>query len=102
MLLHEGRKEPEFYGDVVYKFKKIIERNDFSFQFRKIRTRYRRKGYNLNVMQQSACMLGTSFFTRLTMCFLGISFLVSFKFFPTPQFVESLPTCTVLLIFMYA
>ena len=27
--------EPEFYGDLVYKCKKLIGRNDFSFQFRK-------------------------------------------------------------------
>ena len=29
----------------------------FSFQFRKIITRYRRIGYNLNVMRQSACLV---------------------------------------------
>ena len=46
--------EPEFYGDMVYKFKELIGRNDFSFQFRKIITRNRRIGYNLNVMRQSA------------------------------------------------
>ena len=43
-LLSEGLSEPEFYGDLVYKFKKLIGINDFSFQFRKIRTRYRRIG----------------------------------------------------------
>ena len=48
-LLSEGLSEPEFYGDLVYKFKKLIGSNDFSFQFRKIITRYRRIGYNLNV-----------------------------------------------------
>ena len=47
-LLSEGLSEPEFYGDLVYKFKKLIGRNDFSFQFRKIITRI---GYNLNVMR---------------------------------------------------
>ena len=47
----------EFYGDLVYKFKKLIGINDFSFQFRKIITRYRRIGYNLNVMRQSACLV---------------------------------------------
>ena len=56
-LLHEGLSEPEFYGDLVYKFKKLIGRNDFSFQFRKIITHYRRIGYNLNVMRQSACLV---------------------------------------------
>ena len=29
----------------------------YSFQFRKIITRYRRIGYNLNVMRQSACLV---------------------------------------------
>ena len=29
----------------------------FSFQFRKIITRYRRVGYDLNVMRQSACLV---------------------------------------------
>ena len=49
--------EPEFYGDLVYEFKKLKRINDFSFQFRKIITRYRRIGYNLNVMRQSACLV---------------------------------------------
>ena len=34
-LLREGLSEPEFYGDLVYKFKKLKGKNDFSFQFRK-------------------------------------------------------------------
>ena len=38
-------------------YKKVIGINDFSFQFRKIITRYRRIGYNLNVMRQSACLV---------------------------------------------
>ena len=38
-LFREGLSEPEFYGDLVYKFKKLIGRNVFfSFQFRKIIT----------------------------------------------------------------
>ena len=41
-LLREGLSEPEFYGDLVYKFKKLIGKNVFSFKFRKIITRYRR------------------------------------------------------------
>ena len=35
-LLHQGLSEPEFYGDVVYKSKKIRGMTDFSDQFRKI------------------------------------------------------------------
>ena len=36
MPLREGLSEPEFYGDRVYKLKKFIKTDDFSFQFRKI------------------------------------------------------------------
>ena len=54
-LLHQGLSEPEFYGDLSYKFKKIRGMTDFSDQFRKIIIRYKRIGYNLNVMRQSAC-----------------------------------------------
>ena len=35
-LLHEGLSEPEFYGVLVYKFKNIEGRADFSGEFRKI------------------------------------------------------------------
>ena len=58
MLLSEGFSEPEFYVYFVNKLKKnIIGRNDFSFQFRKIITRYRRISYILNVMRQSAYLV---------------------------------------------
>ena len=56
-LLHQGLSEPEFYGDLVYKFKKIRGMTDFSDQFRKITIRYKRIGYNLNVMRPSACLV---------------------------------------------
>ena len=55
-LLHQGLSEPEFYGDLVYKFKKIRGMTDFSDQFIKIIMRHKRIGYNLNVMRQSACL----------------------------------------------
>ena len=56
-LLHQGLSELEFYGDlpVVYKFKTIVVRADFSDQFRKIIVRYKCIGYNkYNV---TICML---------------------------------------------
>ena len=56
-LLHQGLSEPEFYGDLVYKFKKIVGRVDFSDQFKKIIVRYKRIGYNINIMRQSACLV---------------------------------------------
>ena len=55
--IHQVLSEPEFYGDLVYKFKKIRGITDFSDQFRKIIMRYKRIGYNLNVMRQSACLV---------------------------------------------
>ena len=58
-LLHQGLSEPEFYGDLVYKFKKNVGRADFSDQFRKIIVRYKRIGYYLNIMRQSACLVFT-------------------------------------------
>ena len=56
-LLHQGLSEPEFNGDLVYKFKKIVGRVDFSDQFRKIIVRYKGIGYNINIMRQSACLV---------------------------------------------
>ena len=56
-LLHQGLSEPEFYGDLVYKFKKIRGMADYSDQFRKVKIRYKRIGYNLNVMRQSAYLV---------------------------------------------
>ena len=56
-FLHQGLSEPEFYGDLVYKFKTIVGRADFSDQFRKIIVCYKRIGYNINIMRQSACLV---------------------------------------------
>ena len=35
-LLHQGLSEPEFYGDLVYKFKKIVGRVDFLISSEKL------------------------------------------------------------------
>ena len=56
-ILHLGLSEPEFYGDLVYKFKKIRVMTDFFDQFRKIIIRYKRIDYYLNVLRQSACLV---------------------------------------------
>ena len=55
ILLLLGLLESEFYGDLVYKFRKIIGKNDFPYQFKKIIVRYKNIGYNINVMRQTAC-----------------------------------------------
>ena len=43
-LLLQGLSEPEFYDDLVYKFRKIIGKNDFPYHFRKIIVRYKKIG----------------------------------------------------------
>ena len=55
--LRQGIQEFHRKYDLVYKFKKIRGMTDFSDQFRKIIIRYKRIGYNLNVMRQSACLV---------------------------------------------
>ena len=55
--LKQGLSEPKFYVDLVYKFRRIVGRKDFSDQFGKIITRYKRIGYNMNVMRQTACLV---------------------------------------------
>ena len=56
-LLQQGISEPIFYGDLVYKFKRIVVKLNFSDQFKKIVKRYIRVGYNLDIMRQSACLV---------------------------------------------
>ena len=56
-LLQQGISEPIFYGDLVYKFKRIVGKPNFSDQFKKIVKRYIRVGYNLDIMRQSACQV---------------------------------------------
>ena len=56
-LLLQGLSEPEFYGDLVYKFRKIIGKNYFPYHFKKIVGCYKKIGYNINVIRQMACLV---------------------------------------------
>ena len=57
-LLRHGLLEPEFYhGDLVYKLNKIVGSNNFSAQFIKIISHYKKICYNINVLQQAACLV---------------------------------------------
>ena len=56
-LLRQGLLEPDFYGDLVYKLKKIVGSDNFSAQFIKIISHYKKIGYNINVLQQTACLV---------------------------------------------
>ena len=52
-LLRQGLSEPE----LVYNLKKIVGSNNFSAQFIKIISYYKKIGYNINVLQQTACLV---------------------------------------------
>ena len=51
MLFEHG-----FYGDSMYKLKKIVGSNNFTAQFIKIISHYKKIGYNVNVLQQTVCL----------------------------------------------
>ena len=63
-LLRQGILKPEFYGELEYKLKKIVGSNKFSAQFIKIISHYKKIGYNINVLQQTACMV----VNQITVC----------------------------------
>ena len=56
-LLQQGISEPEFYGDLVYRFRNIVGKSNFSEQFRKLINRYKRIGNSLDIMRQTACLV---------------------------------------------
>ena len=55
-FLQQGISEPEFYGDLVYRFRKIVGKSNFLEQFRKLINRYKRTGYSVDIMRQTACL----------------------------------------------
>ena len=63
-LLCQGLSEPDFYGDLVYKLKRIVGCNNFSAQFIKIVSHYKKIGNNINVLQQTACLV----VNQITVC----------------------------------
>ena len=52
---------PEFYGDLVYKFKKIIGNPNFSNLLKRLVNRFKRAGYSLDIMRQTACLVFNPF-----------------------------------------
>ena len=55
--MRQGLSEPDSYGDLVYKLKKIVGSNNFSAQFIKIISHYKKISYNVNVLQQILCLV---------------------------------------------
>ena len=56
-LLLQGLSEPEFYGDLVCKFRKIMCKNDFPYHFKRIIVRYKKIGDNKDVLRQTVCLV---------------------------------------------
>ena len=56
-LLRQGLSEPELYGDLVYELKKLVGSHNFSMQLIKISSHYKKIGYFINVLQQTACLV---------------------------------------------
>ena len=55
--MQQGICNQEFYGDLVYKCKKIIGNPNFSNLFKRIVNHYKRAGYTLDIMRQTACLV---------------------------------------------
>ena len=56
-LLLQCLSELEFYSDLVYKFRKIIGKYYFPYQFKKILVRDKKIGCNICVLRQTACLV---------------------------------------------
>ena len=55
--LQQCISEPLFYGDLVYKFKRIVGGPSINDQLKKIIKHYKRVGYNKEIMQKSAYLV---------------------------------------------
>ena len=55
--MQQGICNSEFYGDLVYKFKKIIGNPNFSYLFKRIVNRFKRAWHSLDIMRQTACLV---------------------------------------------
>ena len=91
-LLCQGLLETEFYGDLVYRFKKIVGSNNFSALFIKIISHYKKIGCNMNVLQQTACLV----FNPLTVG----NFAFFFNCTPVGRTSDSMTVLTLRLIFL--
>ena len=55
--MRQGLSELEFNADLVYKLKKSVGFSNFSAQFVKLVSHYKKIGYNINVKRQTACLV---------------------------------------------
>jgi hypothetical protein len=56
-LLRLGISHPEFYGDVIYKLRKIIGNDTFSNRFCILIKKYIGRGYDPLILQRTACLV---------------------------------------------
>ena len=64
-LLQQGISEPDFYGDLVYRFRKNVGKSNFSEKFRNLINRYKRISYSLDIMRQTACLINVDGYASL-------------------------------------
>ena len=53
----QGLSQLEFYSDLVFNFRKIIGKKYFPDHFKKVIVRYKKIGYNIDVLRQTACLV---------------------------------------------
>ena len=56
-LLQQGISEPEFYGHLVYRIRKIVGKSNFLNNFENLLTGYKRIGYNPYIMRLTAYLV---------------------------------------------
>ena len=55
--MQQGICNPEFYGYLVYKFKKTIGNPNISNLLKRIVNRFKRAGHSIDIMRQTACLV---------------------------------------------
>ena len=56
-VLLKGIAHPGFYGDVIYKLRKIVDTPTFQCSFDKIIRKFIKRGYDPQVLQRTACLV---------------------------------------------
>ena len=56
-LMQQGISHPEFYGDVIYKLRKIVGHTNFQPLFSKVIKKFIKRKYDPNVLQHTACLV---------------------------------------------
>jgi hypothetical protein len=60
-LLRQEISQPDFYGDVVFKIRKILGHFNFSVVFTKLIKRFIKQGYDPTILRHTACLVFNPF-----------------------------------------